>query len=62
MEYQGSLRSPRCTHRVSVGSMSQETVPADEGAESLLDKGLKLEELGGSEPQVQDIPRRRYDI
>jgi hypothetical protein len=40
----------------------EETVRADEGAESLIDRGLKLEELGGSEPQVQDIPRRRYDI
>jgi hypothetical protein len=39
-----------------------ETVLADEGAESLADRGLRLEELGGSEPQVQDIPRRRYDI
>jgi hypothetical protein len=40
----------------------EETVLADEGAESLVDRGLRLEELGGSEPQVQDIPRRRYDI
>lgn len=36
----------------------EETVLADEGAESLTDRGLRLEELGGSEPQVQDIPRR----
>jgi hypothetical protein len=40
----------------------EETVLAAEGAESLIDRGLKLEELGGSEPQVQDIPRRRHDI
>jgi hypothetical protein len=40
----------------------EETVLAAKGAESLIDRGLKLEELGGSEPQVQDIPRRRYDI
>jgi hypothetical protein len=40
----------------------EETVLAAEGAESLVDRGLRLEELGGSEPQVQDIPRRRYDI
>jgi hypothetical protein len=40
----------------------EEIVLAAEGAESLIDRGLKFEELGGSEPQVQDIPRRRYDI
>jgi hypothetical protein len=40
----------------------EDTALAAEGAESLIDRGLKLEELGGSEPQVQDIPRRRYDI
>ncbi len=33
-----------------------------EKANILVDHDLKLEELGGSEPQVQDIPRRRYDI
>ena len=27
-----------------------------------MDEDQKLEELGGSEPQAQDIPRRRYDI
>jgi hypothetical protein len=36
----------------------EETVLAAEGAESLVDRGLRLEELGGSEPQVQDIQRR----
>lgn len=28
----------------------------------LVDNDPRLEELGGSEPQAQDIPRRRYDI
>jgi hypothetical protein len=40
----------------------EDNVLTDEGAELLVDRGLRLEELGGSEPQVQDIPRRRYDI
>jgi hypothetical protein len=40
----------------------EETVLSDEEAEPLVDRGLRLEELGGSEPQVQDIPRRRYEI
>ncbi len=40
----------------------EETVLADERVEPLVEKGLRLEELGGSEPQVEDIPRRRYDI
>jgi hypothetical protein len=36
----------------------EDTVLAAEEAESLVDTGLRLEELGGSEPQVQDIPHR----
>ncbi len=40
----------------------EEDVPAGEQADRLADNDPKLEELGGSEPQAQDIPRRRYDI
>ncbi len=40
----------------------EETVLADQGAESLVDRDLKLEELGGSEPQVQDINRRNQCV
>lgn len=34
----------------------------DKMPELLVDRDPKLQELGGSEPQAQDIPRRRYDI
>jgi hypothetical protein len=36
----------------------EETVLAAERVEPPVDEGLRLEELGGSEPQVQDIPHR----
>jgi hypothetical protein len=40
----------------------EEEVLTHKMPEFSVDSGLKLEELGGSEPQAQDIPRRRYDI
>jgi hypothetical protein len=40
----------------------EEKVLTDKMPEFFVDRDLKLEELGGSEPQAQDIPRRRYDI
>jgi hypothetical protein len=40
----------------------EEKVLIDKMPEFFVDRDLKLEELGGSEPQAQDIPRRRYDI
>jgi hypothetical protein len=40
----------------------EEEVLIDKIPESFVDKDSTWEELGGSEPQVQDIPRRRYDI
>ena len=40
----------------------EEEALTDKIPEFLVDKDQKLEELGGSEPQAQDIPRRRYDI
>jgi hypothetical protein len=40
----------------------EDAVPVDKGAELLVNVDTKLEELGGSEPQAQDIPRRRYGI
>jgi hypothetical protein len=33
---------------------------SNEASKSSVDHDLKLEELGGSEPEIQDIPRRRY--
>jgi hypothetical protein len=40
----------------------EEKVLTNKMPEFFVDRDLKLEELGGSEPQAQDIPRRRYDI
>ena len=40
----------------------EEEALTDKIPEFFVDKDPKLEELGGSEPQAQDIPRRRYDI
>jgi hypothetical protein len=40
----------------------EEEVLIDKILESFVDKEPTWEELGGSEPQVQDIPRRRYNI
>ena len=42
-------------------TLLEDDVPTHEGAKHLLDSDLRLEELGGSEPQAKDIPRRRYD-
>ena len=43
-------------------TLLEEDAPIDERADLSLDSDLKLEELGGSEPQAQDISRRRYDL
>jgi hypothetical protein len=40
----------------------EDAVPVDKGVELLVNVDTKLEELGGSEPQAQSIPRRRYGI
>jgi hypothetical protein len=40
----------------------EEKFLTDKISEFSVDSNLKLEELGGSEPQAQDIPRRRYTI
>lgn len=40
----------------------EEDVPTGEKTDILVDNAPKLEELGGSEPQAQDIPRRHYNI
>jgi hypothetical protein len=40
----------------------EEEVLIDKIPKSFGDKDPTWEELGGSEPQIQDIPRRRYDI
>lgn len=40
----------------------EEDVLSDEKTDLVVDNDPKLEELGGSEPQSQDIPRRRFKI
>jgi hypothetical protein len=40
----------------------EEEAATDKIPNLLVDIDPKLKELGGSEPQVQDIPRRRFDI
>lgn len=40
----------------------EEDVPIGEKTEILVDNAPNLEDLGGSEPQAQDIPRRQYNI
>jgi hypothetical protein len=40
----------------------EEDVSIVEKADVVIDADLTLEALGGSEPQAQNIPRRRYEI
>ena len=35
---------------------------AQEKSDRFEENDLRLEDLGGSEPQVHDIPRRRYEM
>jgi hypothetical protein len=54
---QPSVKSAR-----AIITFLEEEVLIDKIPESSVDKEPTWEELGGSEPQAQDIPRRRYDI
>ncbi len=54
---QPSVKSAR-----AIITFLEEEVLTDNIPESFVDKDPKLEELSGSEPQVQDIPRRRHNL
>jgi len=43
-------------------TLLEEDAPIGERADPIADSEPKLADLGGSEPEAQDIPRRRYDI
>jgi hypothetical protein len=54
---QPSVKSAR-----AIITFLEEEVLIDKIPESFVENDQTWEELGGSEPQVQDIPRRRYNI
>ncbi len=53
---------PKIKSARAIITFLEEEELTDKMIEPSVDNDLKLEELGGSEPQAQDIPRRRYDI
>ena len=57
LKEQPNIKSAR-----AVITLLDDDVLVTESVESFASNEPKLEELGGSEPQAQTIPRRRYDI
>lgn len=54
--------NPNIKSARAILTLLEEDMLTGEKADLLADNEPKLEELGGSEPQSQDIPRRRYNI